>query len=212
MLSRQSGLFGLFSGLTLALAACDAHGEEDYDPLRFVTQGTQLIATGEIDSRSPQAFTKALQMAPDTKMLVLQYVPGSLDDEANLKLARAVRDSGLATFVPKDGLVASGGTDLFLAGVTRTAVAGACLGVHSWSGGPDFPLATDLPHDDEEHEKYLIYYNAMGIPEAFYWFTLKAAPAEGMHWMSAAEINTYQMTTEPMAAAVRSTRRCEERS
>ena len=38
--------------------------------------------------------------------------------------------------------------------------------------------------DHEEHRVYLDFYEEMGIPEAFYWFTLEAASADEVHWMS----------------------------
>ena len=207
----QTHTLCLFTILAIALSACDALSGEDYDPLHFSSDGQKLIATGAIDSSSPSAFTEALRQSPNAQVLVLQNIPGSVDDDANLEMARAIRISGLDTFVPRDGMVASGGTDLFLAGVKRTAEAGACFGVHSWSSGPDTPKATDLPSNHEEHQKYLSYYDTMGIPKTFYWYTLKAAPAEGIHWMSAQEINTYHMTTEPMPTATSPTSRCDAR-
>ena len=36
----------------------------------------------------------------------------------------------------------------------------------------------------------------MDIPEDFYWFTLEAAPAEGMHWMTEAEMARYRVHTD----------------
>ena len=36
----------------------------------------------------------------------------------------------------------------------------------------------------------------MGIPEAFYWFTLEAAPPEGMHWMTEEEMKKYGIYTD----------------
>ena len=44
-----------------------------------------------------------------------------------------VRNRGIATHLPADGEIASGGVDFFLAGVKRTAEAGAKIGVHSWA-------------------------------------------------------------------------------
>ena len=40
----------------------------------------------------------------------------------------------------------------------------------------------------------------MDIPSAFYWFSLKAAPHDSMHWMSADEIKRYKLTTSLVAA------------
>ena len=87
--------------------------------------------------------------------------------------------------VSGDGMVALGGTDFFLAGVKRTAEPGAMIGVHSWSGL--IVEGAKVPKNDPEHQKYLLYYKAMGIPAEFYWYTLRAAPSGGMHWMSVEE-------------------------
>ena len=36
----------------------------------------------------------------------------------------------------------------------------------------------------------------MGIPADFYWFTLEAAPADDIHWMSRDEMETYAVVTQ----------------
>ena len=124
----------------------------------------------------------------------MQEVPGSIDDEANLAAARLVRSYGLKTLVPTDGLIASGGVDFFLAGVERIVEPNAMLGVHSWAGD-DFTGA-ELSRDNPEHRLYLDYYAEMGIPAEFYWFTLKAAPAEDIHFMTPEEIAQYKITKQ----------------
>jgi hypothetical protein len=90
--------------------------------------------------------------------------------------------------------VASGGTDFFLAGRERTVVNGAMIGVHSWGGGPK--AATELPKKHRAHKKYLEYYRAIDIPEEFYWYTLDAAPASDIHFMTEEEIIKYKIRTK----------------
>lgn len=34
--------------------------------------------------------------------------------------------------------------------------------------------------------------------DAFYWYTVEAAPADGMHFMTHEEIEAYNMITEPI--------------
>ncbi len=181
----------------MALVACTACAD-DHTPLNFVVSGDEIIASGEIDSGALDLFDDIIGEHPNAKTLVLQYVGGSVDDEANVKFARVVRAMGLATRVPSDGLVASGGTDLFLAGVDRVIEAGACVGVHSWAA-QDY-TATDLPRSDSEHDRYLNYYQDMQIDTAFYWFTLQAAPADGMHWMTAEEVARFDVSTLPTSS------------
>lgn len=171
------------------LAGC---GGVDYDPMRFEVEGDRIVALGVIDGSTPAAFREVMADAPDATDLELRNVPGSADDEANLQLARLVRDAGLSTIVPADGMVASGGTDLFLAGVDRVLQPGACVGVHSWATG-DGDQGRDVPRDDPQHQLYLSYYDDMDIPAGFYWFTLDAAPAEGIYWMSADDVLRFNM-------------------
>ena len=178
----------------LALTACTSISES-FPPLTFEPQGTSLIVRGVIDRRAIGALNDALTSNPQTTLLVLQWVPGSADDDANLEMSRTIRAQRLATLVPADGLVASGGTDMFLAGTIRELAQGACVGVHTWAGGAS-EIGADLPLDHPEHQKYLEYYDEMGIDRAFYWYTLNAAGPESAHWMSRAEILAYGMGTK----------------
>jgi hypothetical protein len=43
---------------------------------------------------------------------------------------------------------------------------------------------------------FLAYYAELGVPEDFYWYTINAATAEGMHYMTEAEIRSYGMATD----------------
>ncbi|MEM7122492.1 MAG: alpha/beta hydrolase [Pseudomonadota bacterium] len=161
--------------------------------MEFDAEGEHFSVTGVIDESTPEIFRAITSQHPHIKTLVLQYVEGSVDDDANLEFSRDVRDLGFDTIVPSDGLIASGGTDLFLAGNRRTLESGACVGVHSWGG--EGPPAAELPRDHHEHAKYLDYYRDLGVDLEFYWYTLAAAPAAEMHWMSADEADRFGLTT-----------------
>jgi len=176
----------------LPLAACLPGASDDYDPLAFAPQGDALVLTGVIDARALPAFAEAMDAYPETETLILQSVPGSADDDANLELARQVRALGLTTVVPSDGVVASGGTDLFLAGTMRQIGDGACIGVHSW-GDSQIGAGSDVPREDPVHQLYLDYYREIGIDPEFYWFTLEAASVEDIHWMRVAEQTRFGM-------------------
>lgn len=166
----------------------------EYTPLEFAVQGDRIVANGTIDADSLAAFEAVANDNPAIKTLLLQSIAGSVDDEANLAFSRIVRDLGFDTIVPADGMIASGGTDLFLAGNRRILEAGACVGVHSWSGGWGRPAA-ELPRDHREHRRYLDYYRDMEVDPQFYWFTLEAAPASDMHWMTAKEADRFGLST-----------------
>lgn len=174
-------------------AICLASCAEHYSPTQFVAQGDRIVVTGAIDHTTLDAFREVAADNPQIKTLVLQNIEGSVDDDANVIFSREVRNRGFDTVVPSDGMVASGGTDLFLAGNKRTLKPGACVGVHSWGGGGI--IATELPEDDPEHDRYLDYYGDIGVSEDFYWYTLEVASENEMHWMTAAEANSYDMTT-----------------
>lgn len=175
-----------------------------------------VIVTGVIDAYTEEDLREAVQDNPSARKIVLQYVPGSSDDEASLTgLGRFVRGSGLTTVVPADGMVASGGTDLLTMGAVRIIEPGACIGVHTWAAGFNMSGA-DLPREAPEHELYLQFYRDMGIDEAFYWFTLEAAGPDDIHWMSDAEINRFNLSTTPLRSSVQETpeqraARCEMR-
>ena len=172
------------------LTAC----ADQYTPVSFVAEGDQIVATGTIDDTTLRSFLDVTAQNPEAKTLVLQNIEGSVDDDANVIFSRTVHVRGFDTVVPSNGLVASGGTDLFLAGNRRTLQPGACVGVHSWSGSGI--IATELPETDPEHDRYLDYFRDIGVDEDFYWFTLEAAPAESMHWMTAAEADQFDMTSQ----------------
>ncbi len=164
---------------------------EELQGASFEVRGHLAVVTGVLGASTPGRLLELALEHPEVDTLVLHDVPGSIDDESNLRAARFVRRLGYATHVPADGTVASGGTDFFLAGATRTAETGARFGVHSWGGlGEEGSL---VPADDPEHEKYLSFYRDMAIPEAFYWFTLHAASAEDIHWMTPVELERFRV-------------------
>ena len=167
--------------------------EEELRGAHFEVNGTDAVMSGVIGPTTPGRVLELILEHPRVERIVMQDVPGSMDDDSNLRAARWVRRRGLATHVPEDGEVASGGTDFFQAGTTRTRGEGARFGIHSWSGlGEE---GADVPKDDPEHRKYVEYCREMGIPESFYWYTLEAAPADDIHWMNDEELTRFGMLT-----------------
>jgi hypothetical protein len=158
------------------------------------TSSDTVFMNGVIGSDTLDVMKKLFNAYPQIKLVVMQNVPGSMDDEINLLASREIRNRGIATHIPADGMVASGGTDMFLAGTKRTIELGAKLGVHSWSDGDKG--GNEYPRDHEEHAKYLGYYKEMGIASEFYWYTLDAADADDIHWMTESEIVQYGVLTD----------------
>jgi len=174
----------------------DALGDDDEPAASFEADGRTAYMHGVIGGATPDALRALLDDHPNVDRIVMVDVPGSMDDEANLEAARLLRDAGIATHVPNDGVIASGGVDFFLAGARRTAERGARFGVHSWGG--DSLDGRDVPRDDPQHRLYLDFYRDIGIDASFYWFTLEAAPAAGIHWMTDPELAQYHVLTEPL--------------
>ncbi|MBO9472008.1 alpha/beta hydrolase [Shimia sp. R10_1] len=167
-----------------------------YDSISFEPSGTDLMVSGTLNQYSLSSFEAAMAAHPDTKRLVLLEVPGSVDDETNLKLGNRVRDLGLNTHLTAKSEVHSGGTDLFLAGVARSMEEGAIIGVHSWAEGNR--AGADFPKDDPVHTAYVRYTERMLGSADFYWFTLEAAPVEDTYIMTPADIAEYGLLTKPV--------------
>lgn len=173
----------------------------DNTPAGFrVTDGVAVMS-GVINSESPARLLRLVFEHPDVRTIEMTFVPGSIDDEANLRAAAYVRRFGFTTLIRSDGTIASGGTDFFLAGKQRVVEPGARLGIHSW-GGPGFE-GKDIPQDDPRHRLYLDYYEEMGIPTEFYWHTLEVAPADGIHWMTAPELERFRFRTGAAEASAK---------
>lgn len=163
----------------------------------FTIEGDIASMNGDISADTIRQVKKLIKDYPEVKTIKMIYVGGSIDDESNLIASKLVREAGLNTYVAKDGHIASGGTDFFCAGVKRKAEEGAKIGVHSWAGG-DITNAALLPKDDENHKKYIDYYKEMSMPdpEGFYFFTINAAVANDMYYMSMDELVKFGLVTE----------------
>ncbi|MDP7028602.1 MAG: alpha/beta hydrolase fold domain-containing protein [Phycisphaerales bacterium] len=163
-------------------------------PLEFEVGGDRAYAYGTIDGSTPGRVTELLIAHPEVRTLVLVDVPGSVDDDSNLRACRMIRSHGLATHVPAHGEIASGGVDMFCSGVRRTAEAGARIGVHSWGGLGEAGDTAD--RDDEAHDMYLEFFREMDIPESFYWFTVEAAGPADIHWMTQEELSRFGLVQD----------------
>ncbi len=186
--ARRLG-FGL---VVLALAA--AFAKTQYATFEVV--GDTAYMSGELGAPTPRAVKKLFRQHPDLATIVMNNVPGSEDDDKNIKASLRVFEQQLTTYVPADGVIASGGVDFFLAGKNRIVEEGACVGVHAWQDDNDRRASSELPRDHQGHKVFLDYFRAIGMNEAFYWFTLEAAPFDGMYWMSTDELLEFGVVTE----------------
>jgi hypothetical protein len=150
---------------------------------------------GAIDADSVGQFGAMLAAYPKIARIDMIDCPGTENDEANLEIARLIRKYGMHTHVPANGSIRSGGVELFLAGIKRTADKGAEFGVHSWidSEGRE---AKDVPASDPVHASYMRYYQDVGFTpdqaKAFYAFT-NATRFDQIHYMTGPELARFQI-------------------
>lgn len=160
-------------------------------------KGNEAFLNGTLGTITYTQIKKLIKNHPEVKTLVLGNISGSLNDAVNMHTGRLVREAGLTTKVLKNSSISSGGVDLFCAGKERIVYQGAKIGVHSWSGG-EF-TAIELPKNHPAHQ-YQIEYFTMCFGEKtgsdFYFYTLEAAPFDGMHWMSDDEIKIWGVASK----------------
>lgn len=179
-----------------ALSACEmivVNALNMIETTEFTVDGSDLIMNGEINSKTLDQFNEVIEDNPQISTLVEVDVPGSLDDDTMYQLVYRVRELGLNTHLRSDSRIYSGGVDLFLGGVERSIETGAELGVHSWSDGVN--EATDFPRGSPEHEANRKLIEDMLGSDAFYWFTIEAAPADAIHVMTSDEIARFGLIT-----------------
>ena len=183
--------------ITIGLASCQKENTIDKFGIFRVEEGgtSALIDGGSIKSRTLKDFEKMLETYPNINTINFQYCPGSKDDATNVLVGKAIYNKHIDTHLLDGGDIASGAVDLFLAGRTRTIGQAPKIGVHAWGGnGLD---AASLAEDDPEHELYIDYFKAIGFSDQaakdFYFFTIRAAPAEDIYWMTEEEIERFQL-------------------
>ncbi len=160
----------------------------------FVSEDKETVfLDGVVNSSALEKIKAILSNHPNIKTLNIINCEGSIDDEVNLKLGQYIYAKGLRTHLMDNGIIASGGTDLFLAGNQRTKGTNTQIGVHSWRG--IFKKATDFPAGHKHHIPYIDYYMSVGFSKAeaetFYYFTINSAPPEDMYFMTDDEIEKY---------------------
>ena len=168
-----------------------------YGIFKVLDDNTTIEMDGTINSSSLTNFTALTTAFSNVNKINLKNCDGSSDDEVNLLLSAAIHQKGINIHLMDNGSIASGGVDLFLAGIQRTRGSDTKIGVHSWASGTT--TATDFPVGHAMHLPYITYYVSVGFTqqqaEAFYYFTINAAPASGIHWMTEPEITQYNMIT-----------------
>ena len=163
---------------------------------RLEIKGNEAYLNGTLGTKSYKQFKNLIMNHPEVKTIVLQNVPGSVNDAVNMHTGRIIREAGLTTKVLVDSKIASGGVDLFCAGKERIIIKGAQLGIHSWGGNGI--TADQLSKDHPAHQYQLEYFTmclGKGKGPGFYFCTLSAAPMDNIHWMSNEEIERWEIAT-----------------
>jgi len=191
-------LLVLLIGSTLLLSCKKDGSKTRFGIFTVLEDGQTIEMDGVIKSSTLDDFNELEAAFPDVNTINIVSCDGSSDDETNLLVSAKVHQKGMNTHILDNGDIASGGVDFFLAGVRRTQGTNTRIGVHSWAGGGS--VATDFPIGNAEHQPYIDYYISVGFTqqeaEDFYYFTINAAPAEDIHWMTDAEIIQYGLITQ----------------
>lgn len=172
--------------------------ERQFGIFRVLSDDVTLEMNGTINSASLTNFNRLAAAFPSVNKINIKNCDGSSDDDVNLQLSAKVHQKGMNIHLMDNGEIASGGVDFFIAGRQRTKGSNTRIGVHSWSG--DGSVATDFPVGHANHLPYINYYVSVGFTqqqaESFYYFTINAAPAATVHWMTDAEIAQYHLITQ----------------
>lgn len=171
-------------------------------PVNFEVRENTAYMTGVIDSSIPVLLNNLLDTYPQVDTIVMQQVNGSIDLAATYEAGRILREACLTTVVPYEGLIASGGVSLFLAGCERIIENNSKVGIHTWRSftldDQDNKVVTisgiELDESDEQHIKHLTYITDMNIPEEFYWRTANT-PFDKVHYLTSEELSEYDIIT-----------------
>ncbi len=161
--------------------------------------GDMAVLNGDLGSLAYNQILDLNANHRNVHTILFEEVPGSVNDEVNVETGRLIREAGYTTEVKSNSEISSGGVDLFCAGQKRIVVNGAKFGVHSWCCGENGEHAADIPENDSQHNTQISYFTEMlGATNGrnFYFFTINAAPFDGIHIMTQAEIEQYQLAAE----------------
>jgi hypothetical protein len=184
---------------SIGLFSCNKNNDSNrqFGIFKVLADDVTVEMEGTISSSSLINFNSLVADFPNVDKINIKNCDGSSDDEINLQLSIKVHQKGINIHLMDNGEIASGGVDFFIAGIQRTKGINTKIGVHSWAG--DNFTATDFPVGHANHLPYINYYISVGFTqqqaEDFYYFTINAAPANSIHWMTETEITQYNLIT-----------------
>ncbi len=164
----------------------------------FEIKNNEAYLSGDLGTITYAQLKDLIQNHPTIKTIVMTNISGSVNDAVNMHTGRLLRQHGFTTKVLSDSDIASGGVDLFCAGIKRIVEKGAKIGVHSWCCVND-KTAIEIPKDHPAHQYQIEYFTrALGkkMGPDFYFYTLEASPFDSVHYMSDEEIKKWTVATE----------------
>src|SRR3546814_11802858 len=96
------------------------HAKARFGPFAVIDGATVRMA-GDVTSATPRQFAAMRAAFPGLRRLEMVDCPGSLDEEANLILARAIRRPGMEAVGPAGGPTRSAAVGPWAAGGTHRA-------------------------------------------------------------------------------------------
>ncbi|MDK4705009.1 hypothetical protein PH562_22350 [Rhizobium sp. CNPSo 4062] len=195
----NSALHGIAALLaSVAITASALAAENSFGPFSVDDAKPDVITLGgEIDAGSALNFRRALQAAPNAKLVTLNSIGGNV--QMALLIADDIHQRKLATYIPKDSRCFSACSYIFLAGDERKA--DGQLGVHQISSDAPDLVGAQLAISD-----IIDLLNRFDTPVEVMSVMFKTPPND-MHIFTADEIQRYKLNrtgTEqrPTTAAV----------
>ncbi|GLQ22054.1 hypothetical protein ACFFUB_08340 [Algimonas porphyrae] len=162
--------------------------------LHLVIDDEIAYAHGRTDAESFADIRRQLDSNPQLEKIVLRHVPGTSHLKENVRIARMIRARGLNTHLDSRSFIASGGVDLFLAGVERTMTCGAQIGVHSWQDeNGDSPASLGF---DPLEDGMRAFHAEIGIDQDFYHFARDAAPHKSLYFLTREDLERFGILTD----------------
>lgn len=192
---RRSVLSSLFSALLLFVSECGAaSAEKTFGPFSVDDAKPDVITmNGMIDVGSALNFRRALQAAPNAKLITLNSPGGNV--QMGLLIADDIHQRKLATYIPKDSKCYSACSFVFLAGNERK-VDGE-LGVHQISSDSPDLVGAQLAISD-----IIEVLNRFNTPMDVMQIMFKTPP-EDMHVFTPEEIERFKLNrsgSDPVGA------------
>jgi hypothetical protein len=204
---KKTFMLMIVLGIVLILNGCGGGNNTDnksttqtkqFGIFKVLNNNITIEMDGEINSESLYNFNKLHTLFPLIEKINIVECDGSSDDEINLLLSHKVHQLGINIHLLDNSEITSGSVDFFLAGIQRTRGNNTRIGVHSWAND-DEEYAIDFPRGHSEHLPYINYFISIGMTqqeaEDFYYFTIYAAEADSIHWMTEYEIEQYGLIT-----------------